>query len=218
MSGELSDYLKQANVSPIFKNDDPLDQENYRPACILPSFSQEYDKLLFNKLSGHVENIFNVIFAAFEKSTAYNTHCLSYYRRGKRYSNEKDMVATVLMDLSMAYDCIPHDLLLAKLNAQGVDSVGLLLISDYFSCRKQRTKIGSFCSFWYDIIRRVPQESKLGPFLKYLSMTYFSLSESLKFVTLQTIIHSIREKILRIVISNLRADLIEVMQWFKLTH
>ena len=211
MSGELSDCLKQANVSPIFKNDDPLDQENYRPACILPSLSQEYNKLLFNKLSGHVENIFNVIFAAFEKSTAYNTHCLSYYRRGKRYSNEKDMVATVLMDLSMAYDCIPHD-------AQGVDSVGLLLISDYFSCRKQRTKIGSFCSFWYDIIRRVPQESKLGPFLKYLSMTYFSLSESLKFVTLQTIIHSIREKILRIVISNLRADLIEVMQWFKLTH
>ena len=46
------------------------------------------------------------------------------------------MVAKLLMDLPMAYDYIPHDLLLAKLNAYGVDSVGLLLISDYLSRRK----------------------------------------------------------------------------------
>ena len=57
--------------------------------------------------------------------------------------DENGMVATVLMDLLKTYDCIPHDLLIAKLNAQGVDSVGLLLISDYLSRRKQRTKIGS---------------------------------------------------------------------------
>ena len=52
------------------------------------------------------------------------------------------MVVTVLMDLSKAYDCIPHDLLLVKLNAYGIDIVGLLLISDYFSYQNQRTKIG----------------------------------------------------------------------------
>ena len=56
--------------------------------------------------------------------------------------DEKGMVATVLMDLSKAYDCIPHDLLIAKLSAYGIDSVGFLLISDCFSHRKQRTKIG----------------------------------------------------------------------------
>ena len=52
------------------------------------------------------------------------------------------MVTTVLMDLSKAYDCIPHDLLIAKLSVYGIDSVGLLFISDYLSRRKQRTKIG----------------------------------------------------------------------------
>ena len=52
------------------------------------------------------------------------------------------MVAADLMDLSKAYYCIPHDLLIAKLSAYGIDSVGFLLISDCFSHRKQRTKIG----------------------------------------------------------------------------
>ena len=53
------------------------------------------------------------------------------------------MVATVLMDLPKAYDCIPHDILIANLSAYGIDSVGLLLISGYLSHLKQRTKIGS---------------------------------------------------------------------------
>ena len=35
-SGKFPDCLKQANVSPIFKKDDLLDKENYRPASILP--------------------------------------------------------------------------------------------------------------------------------------------------------------------------------------
>ena len=82
--------------------------------------------------------------------------------------DEKGMVATLLMDLSKAYDCIPHDLLLAKLNVYGTDSVTLLLISDYLSRRKQRKKIGLSYSSWYDIIRGVPQGSLLGPY----SLTY----------------------------------------------
>ena len=50
--------------------------------------------------------------------------------------DEKGVVATVLMDMSKVYECIPHDLLIAKLNAYGIDRVGLLLISDYLSRRK----------------------------------------------------------------------------------
>ena len=55
--------------------------------------------------------------------------------------DEKGMVVTALVALSKAYYCISHDLLLAKLNAYGIDSVGFLLISDYLSRRKQRMKI-----------------------------------------------------------------------------
>ena len=75
------------------------------------------------------------------------------------------MVTTVLMDLSKAYDCIQHDFLIAKLSGYDIESVELLLISDYLSHRKQRTKIGSPYNFWHGIIRRFPQGSLLGPLL-----------------------------------------------------
>ena len=57
------------------------------------------------------------------------------------------------MDLSKAYDCLPHDLMVAKLEACGISKEGLQLISDYLSYRKQRTKIGSAYSDWTNVIR-----------------------------------------------------------------
>ena len=69
------------------------------------------------------------------------------------------------MDFSKAYDCTPQDLLIAKLECYGIDKIGLSLILDYLSRHKQRTKIGSSYSSWYDIIRGVPQGSILGPLI-----------------------------------------------------
>ena len=66
------------------------------------------------------------------------------------------------MDLSKAYECLPHDLLVAKLEAYGVGKAALNLISNYLSHPKQRTRIGSSYSDWYEI---VPQGSILGPLL-----------------------------------------------------
>ena len=70
------------------------------------------------------------------------------------------------MDLSKAYDCISHELLLAKLECYGLDELGLMLILDYLSNCKQKTKIGSLFSYWFDIISfGVPQGSILGSLL-----------------------------------------------------
>ena len=69
------------------------------------------------------------------------------------------------MDLSKAYDCLPHDLMVAKLEAYGLAKESLQLISDYLSYRKQRTKIGSTYSDWANVIHGIPQGSILGPLL-----------------------------------------------------
>ena len=69
------------------------------------------------------------------------------------------------MDLSKAYDCLPHDLLVAKLSAYGLEDSATSLISDYLSKRYQRVKIGSVFSSYLEILRGLPQGSVLGPIL-----------------------------------------------------
>ena len=69
------------------------------------------------------------------------------------------------MDLSKAYDLLPHDLLTAKLEAYGLDNGSLNLLLDYLSFRKQKAKVGSAYSKRSKIRRGIPQGSILGPLL-----------------------------------------------------
>ena len=65
------------------------------------------------------------------------------------------------MDLSKAYHCLPHDPLLAKLSAHGLDQSTIALIANYLSNRYQRVKIGSAFNSYLEILRGVPQGSIL---------------------------------------------------------
>ena len=66
------------------------------------------------------------------------------------------------MDFSKAYDCLPHDLLVGKFEAYDIDKTCLNLIYNYLSKRKQRNKINSLYSDWYDIVRGVPKNHDLS--------------------------------------------------------
>ena len=68
-------------------------------------------------------------------------------------------------DLSKAFDCVCHVLLIAKLNAHGFDQNPLRLMYNYLSDRSQNTKIGSSFSAYLHIIYGIPQGSVLGPLL-----------------------------------------------------
>ena len=68
------------------------------------------------------------------------------------------------MDLSKAFDMIPHGLLLTKLKAYGVNSRRCMLLKDYLHGRMQRVKVlGDTSSDWQEVRRGVPQGSVLGP-------------------------------------------------------
>ena len=71
----------------------------------------------------------------------------------------------LLMDLTKAFDCLSHDLLIAKLHAYDLDLASLKILQDYLTNRKQRTKVDSFNSSWEKILSGVPEGSILGPLL-----------------------------------------------------
>ena len=76
-----------------------------------------------------------------------------------------DSFGALLADLSKAFDCLSHELLIAKLAAYGFSRSALKLMYTYLFDRKQRTKMSIFYSSWQDILFGIPQCSILGPLL-----------------------------------------------------
>ena len=70
-----------------------------------------------------------------------------------------------MTDLSKAFDCLSHELLIVKLDVFGFDKMSLKLVHNYLSNRKQRVKISNSCSSWKEILYGVLQCSILGPLL-----------------------------------------------------
>ena len=81
----------------------------------------------------------------------------------------------LLTDLSRAFDCHPHDLIIAKLNSYGFNLTALNLIHNYLIKRKQRTKINQSYSSLQDILFEVLQGSILGQILFKIFLSDLSL-------------------------------------------
>ena len=79
--------------------------------------------------------------------------------------DNNECVATFQMDLSKAFDCLPHGLLIEKLRAYGLSVEVVELLESYLSDRSQQVRLGTFTSIWENLSKGVPQGSILGPLL-----------------------------------------------------
>ena len=157
--------MKLADVILVFKKNERSIKENYRPVSILHIFSKIFEKILHDQILAYFANILSKNYCGFGKGYSSHDCLVAMIEKWKKSIDSKDSFGALLTDLSRAFDCIPHELMIAKLNAYGSDLKALILVSNYVRNRKQRYKINNSYSDWSDLLFCVPQGSILGPLL-----------------------------------------------------
>ena len=177
--GSFPNVLKIAEVHPIFKKDSRTNKENYRPVSILSNISKIYERCMYEQIYEYFDQILSKFQCGFRKGHSAQHCLLVMIEKFRRARDMKSVCAAILTDLSKAFDCICHDLLIAKLNAYGFDKEALMFLSAYLSNRTQKTKIGSCFSEMLNILFGVPQGSILGPllFCIFLCDLFFVISD-----------------------------------------
>ena len=144
-------------------------------------------------------------------------HCLLVMiEKWKKIEDRGGVFGALLTDLSKAFDCIPHDLIIAKLEAHGFQTDALNLVYDYLSKRKQRIKINETFSCWKDTEYGVAQGSIFGPLLFNMHLCdlfYFLQGLDIASYADDTTIYAVKEN-KESVINALEASSLPLFTWF----
>ena len=151
------DVLKKADIKPIYKKNSRTEKSNYRPVSILPNISKIYEKCIYEQLEKFFEPIFSKHQFGFRKGHSAQQCLIFMVEKWKKCLDKGGIFGALLTDLSKAFDCIPHDLLITKLDAYGFDLPPLKFLNSYLSNRKQRIKINNAFSDLTDLHFGVPQ-------------------------------------------------------------
>ena len=124
----ISILPKKANITSVFKKGDRNSKDNYMPVSILPNISKIFERCIFRQLYSFMFEFLSKYQCGFRKE--YSTqHCLlAMLEKWKSAVDKGKSFGALLTDLSKAFDCLPDELLLAKLHVHRFSIAALSLI------------------------------------------------------------------------------------------
>ena len=128
---------KLAHITPAFKKGSKNSKENYRPISILPNISKIYERCMYKQMSDYLGNFFSKFQCGFRQGISAQHCLLAMIEKWKNSVDKGKTFGALLTDLSKAFDCLPHTLIITKLNAYGFSLFASKLICNYLS---QKTK------------------------------------------------------------------------------
>ena len=99
-----------------------------------------------------MENFLSIYVTAYRKGHSTQHVLIRIIEEWKKGLDDGNFVGAILMDLSKAFDCISHDLLIAKLHAYGIERTALKYVYSYLKGRRQCVKINGSKSKFLTIL------------------------------------------------------------------
>ena len=112
--GKIPKQWKKGEITPVYKKDCSLSKDNYRPLTILPALSKVFETLVHSRVSPRFRNILHKFVFAYRKHDVCDTALLSLTEEWRKELDDRKIIGLVPMDLSKAFDSLPHDLIVKK--------------------------------------------------------------------------------------------------------
>lgn len=178
--------LKKAIVVPIFKAGDSALPSNYRPISLLPIISKILEKCMALRIADFFEtnNLFSASQFGFRQGRSTVLGILDLVSNIMESFEAREYHAATFYDLSKAFDCVTHSILLRKLQYYNFHTNSIELLKSYLEGRTQDVKVGGALSAERVMGVGVPQGSILGPLLFLIYINDLPLTEPPGTVTL----------------------------------
>ena len=152
--GIFPENLKTSKVTPLYKKKgSSIDLNNYRGISIINVFSKIFEKLIANNLLNFLlkNNFFFDKQFGFLPHRSTNQAIIELINHLSDNLNHSQLSLVLCLDISKAFDSIPHDKLLIKLKHAGIRGIALNWFTSYLKDRKQCVKLGDILSDTYPL-------------------------------------------------------------------
>ena len=163
----LVSFSIKSGIFPIKKTKESTELTYFHPISVLPVLSKVlehvvYDQLIFYLLQHNLLYEWQSGFCPHYSSQDALLHITDSWRRA---IDDSKFTAAAFFNVSKAFNCVNHDVLLSKLTCHGVLEHSIVSFASYLSCHKQRVCMQGLSSMKGEIHVGVPQGSILGPLL-----------------------------------------------------
>ena len=163
--------IKNADLIPVYKRHDNLHKVDYRLVSVLTVVSKLNESVMNDQLGQYFINIFHELLWVFRQKYSCQSTLVKMIEDWKESLDKNNVIGALFMDLSKAFDSLPHSLLIAKFQAYDLSLSACDLLSSYLSNRHRRVKMKDI----HVHICRPPVVSDRVTFIKRCTMTRYGL-------------------------------------------